>query len=130
MQIQTELLSTIAPADAVADGDLPLIDQRIMNDWRSDMDMEDVLSILARVPAECTRSLGDFRKAIAAGDLASVRRTAHRLKGMANNLGAVRLARIARSIELGCQSIEAVSSRMAPLEQALEETLEALRSGC
>jgi len=130
MQIQTELHSTIAPAEAVADGDLPLIDQRIMNDWRSDMDMEDVLSILARVPAECTRSLGDFQKAIAAGELASARRTAHRLKGMANNLGAVRLARMARAIELDCQSIEEVSSRMPPLEQTLGETLEALRSGC
>jgi len=121
---------TIAPADATAEADLPLIDQRVMSDWCSDMDREDVLSILARVPDEGSRSLADFEKAIAAGDLASTRRTAHRLKGMANNLGAARLARMARHIELGCQSIEEVSRRMPMLEQTLDETLQALRSSC
>src|SRR3954465_12046904 len=130
MQSATELHPADASADAVAQAEPALIDARIMNDWCNDMDREDVVAILARVPAECTRSLAEFEKAMAAGDLASARRTAHRLKGMANNLGAVRLARMARSIELGCQSIEEVSSRMAPLEQTLGETLEALRSGC
>jgi len=126
----TELHPTFAPADVRSEADLPLIDQRIMDDWRSDMDAEDVLAIIARVPTECARSIADFHKAIASGDIASARRTAHRLKGMANNLGAVRLARMARAIELGCKSIEEVSGRMPPIEQTLSETLEALRSGC
>lgn len=128
MQPPAELHSTSAPADATAEAELPLIDRRVMSDWCGDMDKEDVIAILARVPDEGTRSLADFGKAIAASDLASARRTAHRLKGMANNLGAVRLARMARAIELGCQSIDEVSRRMAPLEQTLGETLEALRS--
>ena len=81
-----------------------------MSDWCDDLDKEDVLAILARVPEEGARSFADLAKAIAAGDVAAARRTAHRLKGMANNLGAVRLARIARAIELGCQSIEDVSA--------------------
>jgi HPt (histidine-containing phosphotransfer) domain-containing protein len=125
-----ELHATFAPADTCCEADVPLIDQRVMDDWRSDMVEEDVLSIIARVPAETSRSLADFRKAIASGDLASARRTAHRLKGMANNLGAARLARMARTIELGCHSIEEVSTCMPPLQQTLDETLEALRSGC
>lgn len=129
-QSPTESHPAFAPADTCGETELPLIDQRIMDDWRSDMDDEDVRSIIARVPAEGARSLADFQRAIEAGDLASARRTAHRLKGMANNLGAVRLARMARAIELGCQSIEEVSGRMPSLEQTLGETLEALRSGC
>src|SRR5262245_45525427 len=92
--------SAIQSAEATVEAELPLIDQRIMSDWCNDMDKEDVLAILARVPNEGARSLADFKKAIDARDLASARRTAHRLKGMANNLGAVRLARMARAIEL------------------------------
>src|SRR6266705_2140574 len=123
MQPPSELHPTSASADAAAEADLPLIDQRAMSDWCNDMDKEDVIAILARVPNEGTRSLADFAKAIAASDLAAARRTAHRLEGMANNLGAVRLARMARTIELGCQSIDDVSRRMPPLEQTLGETL-------
>ena len=130
MQSPIELHATSAPVDATIEAEVPLIDQRIMGDWCDDMDKEDVLSILARVPDEGARSLADLEKAIAGGDLAAARRTAHRLKGMANNLGAVRLARMARAIELNCQSIDEVSSRMATLEQTLGETLEALRSHC
>lgn len=130
MQSPTDPQAAGASADATAESALPLIDGRIVSDWCGDMDREDVLSILARVPEEGTRSLADFAKAIAAGDLASARRTAHRLKGMANTLGAVRLARMARAIELGCQSIDEVSGRLPTLEQTLDDTLEALRHHC
>jgi HPt (histidine-containing phosphotransfer) domain-containing protein len=116
------------PTDATADAELPLIDQRVMGDWCNDMDREDVLAILARVPDEGARSLADFKKAIAASDLAYARRTAHRLKGMANNLGAARLGRMARAIELGCQSIDDVARQMSLLEQTLGETLGAIRT--
>jgi HPt (histidine-containing phosphotransfer) domain-containing protein len=127
MQSATELHPAGASADAAAEAEPALIDARIMNDWCSDMDREDVVAILARVPAECAKSLAEFEKAMAAGDLASARRTAHRLKGMANNLGAVRLARMARTVELECQSIDDVACRMPALVQTLDETLEALR---
>jgi HPt (histidine-containing phosphotransfer) domain-containing protein len=130
MHSPIELRSTSPSADATAEAESPLIDQRIMSDWCNDMDKEDVLSILARVPDEGARSLTDFKKAIDAGDLVSARRTAHRLKGMANNLGAVRLARMARAIELTSQSIDDVSGRMPTLEQTMGETFEALRSYC
>jgi HPt (histidine-containing phosphotransfer) domain-containing protein len=120
--------STSASVDATAEAELPLLEQRVMADWCTDMDREDVLAILARVPEEGARSMDDFKKAIAAADLASARRTAHRLKGMANNLGAARLGRMARAIELGCQSIDDVAGRMPLLEQTVGETLGALRA--
>ena len=65
---------------------------------------------LARVPGECHKCLGGFKNAIATGDFAVGRRTAHRLKGMASNLGAARLARMARTIELASQSIDDASA--------------------
>jgi HPt (histidine-containing phosphotransfer) domain-containing protein len=116
--------------DATAEAELPLIDAGAMRDWCGDMDKADVLDVLARVPHESARCLADMRKAIVESDLASARRTAHRLKGMASNLGAARLARVARTIELASGSIEDVSSRMASLEQTSAETLEAIRAYC
>lgn len=116
------------PTDPLAQSgeELPLIDQRVMRDWCEDMDKADVLAVLARVPAEGARCLADFDKAIAGGDLTQARRTAHRLKGMASNLGAARLARTARGIELGSQSIEDVSARLPGLQRTLQETLETI----
>jgi HPt (histidine-containing phosphotransfer) domain-containing protein len=99
-----------------------------MSDWCDDMDKADVLAVLALVPQESARCLADIRKAIAGRDLDAARRTAHRLKGMASSLGAIRLARMARAMELTSQSIEDVSGRMAALEKTLGETLEAIRS--
>ena len=50
------------PANATAEAELPLIDQRAMSDWCDDMDKEDVLAILARVPEEGTGALADFEE--------------------------------------------------------------------
>jgi HPt (histidine-containing phosphotransfer) domain-containing protein len=119
-----------APGDSGAVPDLPLIDQSIMNDWCNDMDKEDVSAILACVPGECARSLRDMRKAIEARDVAAARRIAHRLKGMANNLGATRLAHLARAVELGSQSLEDVLGQMPALEQTVSDTLIELRACC
>jgi HPt (histidine-containing phosphotransfer) domain-containing protein len=116
--------------EAVGEEELPLIDHRTMSDWTGDMDRDDVVAILARVPEEAARSLTELRRAIEAKDAAAARRTAHRLKGMANNLGAVRLARMARAVELSSQSIDDVSDRMPVLERTLGETLAALRAYC
>jgi HPt (histidine-containing phosphotransfer) domain-containing protein len=110
------------------EAELPLIDQRALDDWSGDLEREDVLAILGRVPEEAGRSIADLRKAVTARDLVSARRIAHRLKGMASNLGAVRLARMARAIELTSQSVDDVSGRMATLEQTVADTLEALGS--
>jgi HPt (histidine-containing phosphotransfer) domain-containing protein len=129
MHSQIELRSTRS-LDNADETELPLIDQSIMSDWCNDLEKEDVLAILSSVPDEVKRSLADLRKAVGARDLASARRTAHRLKGMANNLGAVRLGRMARDIELTSHSIEDVSARLATLEQTMGKTLEALRSYC
>lgn len=132
MQLPTDLPAGTARTVVTSDSDLavPLIDDRIMRDWCDDMDHEDVVAILARVPHEGAKSLADLYKSIKDGDLALARRSAHRLKGMANNLGAARLARVARAIELESPGIEEVSRRMPTLEQTLGETLEALRSRC
>lgn len=108
--------------------ELPLIDQSVMSDWSGDLDLSDVLDVLARVPDEGRKCLDDLNKALEAGDLVIARRAAHRLKGMASNLGAVRLARLARSIELDTRDVGDLSVRTTALKATLSETLAAVRS--
>jgi histidine phosphotransfer protein HptB len=114
------------PLDAMMQELVPLIDDRAMSDWCSDIDETDVLAILASVPEECRRSIAEIERAIVDGNLAASKRAAHRLKGMAGNLGAARLAMTAREIELSSESIDDVASRMAGLQDTLTSTLAAL----
>jgi len=115
------------PQQVQAEDELPLIDYRVMNDWSGDLSRADVLDLLSRVPGESHKCLTGIKEAVGRGDLAAAKRTAHRLKGMASNLGAVRLARIARSIELASVDIADVSTRSVQLEETLNATLEALQ---
>lgn len=114
------------PIEASTQDLVPLLDERAMSDWCTDIDKDDVLAILASVPDECRRSIAEIERAIAEGSLAASKRAAHRLKGMAGNLGAARLAQSARDIELKSDSIEDVAARMANLQETLTVTLAAL----
>jgi len=114
------------PIEASTQDLVPLLDERAMSDWCTDIDKDDVLAILASVPDECRRNIAEIERAIAEGSLAASKRAAHRLKGMAGNLGAARLAQSARDIELKSDSIEDVAGRMASLQETLTGTLAAL----
>ena len=114
------------PIEASTQDLVPLLDERAMSDWCTDIDKDDVLAILASVPDECRRNIAEIERAIAEGSLAASKRAAHRLKGMAGNLGAARLAQSARDIELKSDSIEDVVGRMASLQETLTGTLAAL----
>jgi HPt (histidine-containing phosphotransfer) domain-containing protein len=115
-----------APIEASKRLLLPLLDEGAMSDWCSDIDRDDVLAILARVPDECRRNIAEIERALAEGSLEASKRAAHRLKGMAGNLGAVRLAQTARDIELKSQSLDDVAGQMAGLQETLTGTLAAL----
>ena len=114
------------PIEASTQELVPLLDERAMSDWCTDIDKDDVLAILASVPDECRRNIAEIERAIAEGSLAASKRAAHRLKGMAGNLGAARLAQSARDIELKSESIDDVAGRMASLQETLTGTLAAL----
>ena len=113
------------PTGAVED--LPLIDERAMADWCGELDRADVMDLLGRVPGECAKCLTGIREASTKGDLPGVKRMAHRLKGMASNLGATRLAHMARGIELASADLADAAVRTAALEQTVAATLEAIR---
>lgn len=105
---------------------LPLLDSRAMDDWCSDIDRCDILAILSRVPDDARKNIAEIEKAVTEGDLTACKRAAHRLKGMAGNLGASRLAGTARDIELKSHSVDDVAGHIESLQATLVATLAAL----
>ena len=118
-------LCNLAP-DATPSARLPLIDRAAVRDWCEDLAPDDIVEILAGVPGEARKGIEEIRQAINSSDLARVKRVAHRMKGMAANIGAPLLAQIARDIEGATGSIEIVAKQLPILEQILSDTLEAL----
>ena len=102
---------------------LALIDTVHFAEWTGDLTREQVRDILAMVPRDGRATVDAIGRAVAAGDLASARRLAHRLKGMAANLGAARLAEIARTAELSAGSAADFAALMTPLGETLDATI-------
>ena len=100
----------------------PVFDDTTLVDLRGCLEDDELRAALAAIPLEAGTCLNQIKAAIAAGDLDTARRAAHMLKGMAGNLGAVRLAAAARRLELAAAASEAVAQQIAPLERALDAT--------
>lgn len=105
---------------------LPLVDESAMADWCTDLDREDIDDILSRVPGQCSACLTEIEAAVGEMELAKVKRVAHRLKGMAANLGAARLARLARSMELDSRELADIERQLPFLKVTITETVAAL----
>lgn len=97
-----------------------------MDDWCTDLDRSDILAILSRVPDDARKNIAEIEQAITEGNLVACKRAAHRLKGMAGNLGAPRLAKGAREIELHAATVDEAAGQMAGLQATLSATLAAL----
>ncbi|HZA01120.1 MAG TPA: Hpt domain-containing protein, partial [Hyphomicrobiaceae bacterium] len=99
-----------------------IFDPAILAELRLGLEESELRAALAMIPGEGAKCLNEIKAAVAGGDLDTARKVAHRLKGMASNFGAARLAAIARRIELEAPAIEIVSKHVRPLEIALHET--------
>ncbi|MDX2201627.1 MAG: Hpt domain-containing protein [Hyphomicrobiaceae bacterium] len=105
---------------------LPLIDEAVMGEWTADLDPADVAEILAQVPGQCAACLDELKAAVAAEELAKAKRVAHKLKGMAANLGAVRLSRMARGIEIESEQLADVALCLPAVGATIAQTIAAL----
>jgi signal transduction histidine kinase/CheY-like chemotaxis protein/HPt (histidine-containing phosphotransfer) domain-containing protein len=99
-----------------------IFDPATLATLRGALEESELRAALAMVPGEGAECLKEIKAAVAAADLDAARKVAHRLKGMASNFGAARLAAISRRIELEATAIEVVSQHVRPLEIALHET--------
>ena len=75
-----------------------------------------VVELVATFIEEAPTMLSDLRRALAAGNAEQFRRAAHSLKSNANTFGALRLATLARELELGGLERGAAPDALADLD--------------
>lgn len=105
---------------------VPLIDEAAMAEWTTDLDREDVLAILEGVPGQCAACVNDIEAGLGEMQLVKVRRAAHKLKGMAANLGAARLSKLARRLEIEAQELCDVERQLPHLKTTVAQTMAAI----
>ena len=103
-----------APAMVLSFDTLPLFDRGRVDAGLGVLPPDRVAGMLAMLPSEMNRRVDDYRSALGLGDLEGARRSAHALKGMAANFGALRLESVARAAEAASAS-RASAELVAPL---------------
>jgi HPt (histidine-containing phosphotransfer) domain-containing protein len=102
-----------------------LVDEQRLRHFRESYPA--VIEPLLRLFAEATPPLiGELREAAAAGDSEQLRRTAHKLKGGCQNVGALELGRLALELEDGGDPevlVGAIEAAFAPTREELERLL-------
>jgi len=114
-------LPTSKPAGEPAPAPDPLIDEVRIARIGEAIGVEVLGELLSLVADEARRLAGAIGEAIAAGDWQRARKHAHTLKGMAGNMAASRVSRIARDIGRDMEAI-GVNDHLARLNAAVEET--------
>ena len=100
-----------------------LLDLGNLQQWSEDLSGEQIRGILGQVPGDSRINVACILTAVAEGDRVAIKRQAHRLKGMAANIGALRLAELARTLEYGVFETGDLVSAAAALPAVLEDTL-------
>jgi CheY-like chemotaxis protein len=116
-----------AMGDRVCQVDVPVdFDAALKQFPGGTVDMRSLAEVFLQ---ECQQLTGEIRQGISTGDARTLRRAAHTLKSSAEIFVARRLAAIARELEqLGRnEQMNDAQSRLAALEQAADETCQAVR---
>jgi HPt (histidine-containing phosphotransfer) domain-containing protein len=112
--------------------DEPILDAGVLGELRTSVGDDEAFmaDLIATYVDEGTDHLAAMESAAAARDAAAIVRPAHTLKSSSAALGALRLAQIAREIEMcgRADDAEGASSRVAEARMAWDETLSAMRA--
>jgi signal transduction histidine kinase/CheY-like chemotaxis protein/HPt (histidine-containing phosphotransfer) domain-containing protein len=114
------------PPSAAAPTLPPVIDRDVIKSWSEGLAPAVIDGMLGQLEVESGRCLNEIKAALVAGEMARVQAIAHRLKGMAGNFGAARLAHVAASLERPPGS-RGASAGLEDLELALAQTGAALK---
>jgi len=104
----------------------PVIDPATFDELRAHAGAEFVAELVETFADEAPGLVGELRSAFAAGAVDRFRRAAHSLKSNSLTFGAMRLAALARGLELG--GLPAEGAAIDALAVELAATLPALRS--
>jgi PAS domain S-box-containing protein len=112
-----------APGSPVPDG---LINVHTLRQLSVAMGRQTLKEMTELMLATAEQSMGDLKKASAAGDMKAMGEVAHCLKGVAANFGAVRVAELAAALQHPDRLDRPAEAVLADLEQAVAKTSEAL----
>ena len=118
-------------ADAVPESDdaQPLVDKSRLSGIREMMTPADFNSLVSELTFYSTDEVTRLRDAITKGDLVKVHRVAHDLKGMFSNVGAIRVATVAKKV-LEVDNIEVTRDLLPALEVVIKDTVSELEQEC
>jgi CheY-like chemotaxis protein len=106
----------------------PLLDQGMLDQLHDCLDEEDLMDMFGLFPGQAKLQADEIDAAIANADPAAVKRAAHGMKGANANLGAQRIAAIAREIELNAANFERAAHLVTLVRTQIEPTSEALNA--
>lgn len=106
--------------------DLPLVNRPLLDELADSLGKDTVSSLVAAAVENLQAYVVQLRKLADAGDLAQMSRLAHQIKGASGQVGAERVAGIARIIESDSKAGAVASAAVAAIDEALKETSAAL----
>lgn len=116
--------SPAAPPDAAAgDDDLPMIDMAMIEDLRASLGRDILGQLINGSVTSLTQYLPDLMNALAQGDYALIERMAHKIRGVAAQLGALRATELARKIEVDGGEIDDLRRTADLLEKSITEVV-------
>jgi CheY-like chemotaxis protein/HPt (histidine-containing phosphotransfer) domain-containing protein len=115
-----------SPADPFAA--TPLLDQGMLDQLHDCLDAEDLMDMFGLFPGQARLQADEIDAAIASADPVAIKRAAHGMKGANANLGAQRIAAIAREIELNAANFELAARLVTLVRAQIDPTSEALNA--
>jgi CheY-like chemotaxis protein/HPt (histidine-containing phosphotransfer) domain-containing protein len=106
----------------------PLLDQGMLDQLHDCLDLEDLTDMFGLFPSQARLQADEIDAAIASADPVAVKRAAHGMKGANANLGAQRIAAIAREIELNAADFDQAARLVTLVRAQIEPTHEALNA--
>jgi CheY-like chemotaxis protein/HPt (histidine-containing phosphotransfer) domain-containing protein len=106
----------------------PLLDQGMLDQLHDCLDAEDLMDMFGLFPGQAKLQADEIDAAIASADPVAIKRAAHGMKGANANLGAQRIAAIAREIELNAANFEHAAHLVTLVRAQIDPTSKALNA--
>jgi len=106
---------------ASSDQNTPLFDRAILDELHAALGTEMLASLMPNSVKALDSGLVELKEAIGGGDMAAVKRIAHRLTGVAGQCGAARAGELTRKIEVDATSADDARALLSLLEPSLAD---------
>ncbi len=111
----------VVPPEALAAIEIPVFDRQRIDGLREGLGIELMRNLLTRCLAAMDQYLTDVERFIENGDLSRMRRSAHDLKSVCAQFGALRAGEIARILEAEVSDVDAAKTALSELKPSVAQ---------